>query len=89
MGGGGDALELPKQTFELVEPQGIGAIRQSPLGGFMDLDEDCIDSYCDRGAGQRFDKLGLTAGCCPRRAGKLDAVGGIEDHGPSEAAHGG
>src|SRR5579864_6414242 len=84
---GVDGLEiLPERTQE-IEPQRVRAVRKSALRSFVNLDEDAVHSGSHCSSRQRADELRLAPGDVPLPAGKLDAMGGIEHHGPTGLAH--
>src|SRR5579872_1591589 len=82
-----NGLQLFPQSGQQVQPKGIRAIGESALGGFMDFEEHSIHAGGDGGARERGDELGFAARGVAQSARNLDAVRGVENHGPAGFAH--
>ena len=76
-----DGEKLFEEGFEKLELEGVCAVGFGVVRIVVNLDEETVDSCCDRSAREQRNVLGLAAADAVRSRGLLDGVGGIKDDG--------
>ena len=77
-------VDLREQGTQQIETERVLRVALGGFGSFVDLEEHAVDPGGDAGAGHGLDELRLARGDAVARAGQLQRVRDVVDHGHAE-----